>query len=278
MKHGSVSTAKRIQGRETNSLHIVEEEKSNLRAKRVIFGQSGLQVSQVCFGTEHIVQCVPAYGGQILVDAAEIYGVFSIDTDMSYGSHPQVAAALQLRERSSFVISTKTYAKTEEEAQKDLNRILVELNPLYIDIVLLHRVQSGELDERRPALEFLIDAKERGIIRSIGLSTHSPDVAAAAASMPEIEVVYVTLNKDGSRLDSGTMVEMTQALEQAHRNGKGTCVIKILNRGRLLPDLEGSLEWVLQYHEHIDVYCIGFHALWEMREDLRIINEYLAIR
>ena len=104
------------------------------RAKRVPFGDSGLEVSQVCFGTEHIIQCVPDFGGQMLVDAAEHYGVFLVDTDMSYGSHAQVASALRLGGRSKFVISTKTYAKTEEKAAKDLDRIFAELDPSYIDI------------------------------------------------------------------------------------------------------------------------------------------------
>ena len=240
------------------------------------FGDRGLEVSQICFGTEHIIQCVPPYGGQMLVDAAEHYGVFFVDTDMSYGSHAQVASALRLGGRSKFVISTKTYAKTEEKAVTDLDRIFAELDPSYIDICLLHRIRPEELEQCRPALNVLVREKERGRLRCVGLSTHSPEVALAAASMPQIEVVYVTLNKQGERLDSGTLEDMVYALRHLHDNGKGTCVLKTLNRGRLLSDLEGALKWVLQYDEYIDVYCIGFSALWELKQDLALINSYLS--
>jgi aryl-alcohol dehydrogenase-like predicted oxidoreductase len=209
---------------------------SRPRAKRVQFGRGGPEVSQVCFGTEHIVTCTPSFGGSLLADAADLYDVFFIDTDMVYGSHPQVAQAIRTAGRSRFVVSTKTYAKTEQQARKDLDRIFYELGTDYIDIALLHRVRPGAMDEHRPPLEVLLQAKERGLIRHVGLSTHSPEIAAAASSMPEIEILYVTLNREGSRLDSGSREEMQQALAEAHRNGKGTCVLKTLGRGDLVHD------------------------------------------
>ena len=46
-----------------------------LRAREVTMG--GIRVSQVAFGTEHLNQYFPAFGGQILRDAAVQNNVFS---------------------------------------------------------------------------------------------------------------------------------------------------------------------------------------------------------
>ena len=261
--------------RMTHSNSKTPLEPSLPRAKMIRLGRS-LEVSQVCFGTEHITHYAPGQGGRLLVDAADLYGVFFVDTDMVYGSHPQVAEALRIGGRSRFVIATKTYAKTEKQAQKDLDRICLELDPDYIDIGLLHRVRPGEMEEHRPALDVLMKAKEKGILRHVGLTTHSPDILRAASLLSEIEILYGTLNRDGSRLDSGTLADMHQALAEAHRLGKGTCVVKTLGRKDLVHDLKGAIEWVLQYHESIDAYCIGFSSLIELREDLTIVNDYFS--
>lgn len=246
-----------------------------LRAKAVEMGKTGIKVSQVCFGTEHINCYTPDLGGKVLADAARYNGVFFWDTDMVYGSHPQIAAGLTKLDRQEVVVCSKTYATTAVAAERDLERIFAELRPAYLDFCLLHRVRV-DLEAARPALEVLGRAKEKGLIRAVGISTHFAAVARQAARMPEIEVICVPLNRDGSRIDEGSRDEMVESLKTAHAAGKGTYVIKTLGRGDLLYDLEGALEWVLQHHEYIDVYNIGFANLAELRQDLAIVNAYFA--
>lgn len=246
-----------------------------LLARAVEMGKTGIIVSQVCFGTEHINCYTPRLGGKVLADAARYHGVFFWDTDMVYGSHPQIAAGLKELDRQDVVVCSKTYATTAAAAERDLARIFAELRPGYLDFCLLHRVRV-DLEQTRPALEVLGRAKQKGLIRAVGISTHFASIARQAAQMPEIEVICVPLNRDGSRIDEGSRDEMVVALKEAHGAGKGTYVIKTLGRGDLLYDLEGALEWVLQHHEYIDVYNIGFANLAELRQDLGIVNAYFA--
>ena len=66
-----------------------------------------------------------------------------------------------------------------------------------------------------------------------------------------------------------------EALHKAHNVKKiGTYVIKTLGRGALLDDIRGALHWVMDYHDRIDVYNIGYAGLRELRQDLTIVNEY----
>ena len=48
---------------------------------------AGQRVSKIAFGTEHLNQFVPSFGGKILSDAARLHNVFFWDTDNCYGSH-----------------------------------------------------------------------------------------------------------------------------------------------------------------------------------------------
>ncbi len=244
------------------------------RADIVNMGKAKIPVSQVAFGTEHINCYAPSLGGDILADAAKLYNVFFWDTDMVYGSHPQVAAGLSKVNREDVVVCSKTYALTQKQAQSDLDRIFAELKTDYLDFCLLHRVEVSPQDYS-PALEVLLEKKEKGLIRSVGLSTHYAKVIEKSLEVPEIEVVCAPLNRDGSRIDQGSRKEMIDALKSAHSAGKGTYVIKMLGRGDLLYDLQDAIEWVLQFDSFIDVYNIGFANLAELKQDLAIVNNFL---
>ncbi|MDR2932717.1 MAG: aldo/keto reductase [Oscillospiraceae bacterium] len=236
---------------------------------------AGITLPQVCFGTEHINRAMPEFGGAILAQAAKLHGVNFWDTDNAYGSITQVAAGLKMVRRDEVVICSKTYGRTPKEAEFDLERALAELGTDYIDIFLLHEVKAGTLPELMPALDVLLKAKERGKIRAVGLSTHCAGVVSAAADVPEIEIVCAPLNRQGSRIEEGTIDSMLVALDKAHnQRGKGVYVIKTLGAGDLVHDVRGSLNWVLDHHHCIDVYNIGVASLGELRENLGYVNAY----
>jgi aryl-alcohol dehydrogenase-like predicted oxidoreductase len=244
------------------------------KAAETKMGPAQLHVSRVCFGTEHINVYTPDYGGNLLADAAKLYNVFFWDTDMVYGSHPQVAAGLKKVNRDEVVVCSKTYALTEKDCRKDLERIYRELDTEYLDICLLHRVTVSP-EHYQPALNVLIEEKKKGHIRTVGLSTHHVKVVEECISVPQIEIVCAPVNRDGSRIDQGSRDGMIDALRLAHDAGKGTYVIKILGRGDLVKDVQGAIEWVLQHESFIDVFNIGVANLAELQQDVDIVNRYL---
>lgn len=244
-----------------------------LRAREVTM--AGVRVSQIAFGTEHINQYLPSFGGKILRDAALLNNVFFWDTDNCYGSQPAVACGLKLLPREKVVVTSKTYADTREDARESVLRILHDLDTPYIDFCLLHGVEGGRLPFKMPALAELRKMKEEGLVRHVGLSTHFPQVAWEASDIEGIEVLCVIFNKDGLRIMEGNVDDMVRALDKAHnQKGLGTYVIKTLGRGALTSDVRGALEWVMDHHHCIDVYNIGYGNLRELRQDLQIVNEY----
>lgn len=103
-------------------------------------GNTGLKVSKLGFETFDFgvpLNISPKEGGRILMESYKL-GVNFWDTSDDYGSHPHVASALKHVPRKEAVVSTKTSAKSGEEARKSLRGSLRELGIDYIDIFLLH--------------------------------------------------------------------------------------------------------------------------------------------
>lgn len=241
-----------------------------VRARQV--GLGGVRVSQICFGTEHINRSVPEFGGNILADAAALHGINFWDTDNAYGSHTQVAQGLAQFPREDIVITSKTYGRSREEAQYDLARTLKELEIDYIDIFLLHEVAAGTLQQKMPAFEYLLEMQKKGLIGAVGLSTHCAPVILAAADMDGIQIVCAPFNREGSRIEEGSLSEMEVALKKAHDAGKGVYVIKVLGKGELTYDIPGALRWAFARRDFIDVYNLGVANLSQLRENLSVLN------
>ncbi len=241
-----------------------------LRAPTIRLGDTGPTVPRLIFGTEHIIDLSPREGGAVLAAAYRQFGINHWDTAPVYESHPQVASGLRQAGRDSIVVTSKTTAETAEEARSGLRSILEELDIDYLDIAFLHNVPTGHLPRRSGALDYLVKAKDMGLVGHVGISSHSPPTLAESAAIPEIEIVCGTLNRDGSRIDDGTLDDMLRALRACYEGGKGVYVIKILGRGDLAGDVEGAIEFVCRY-PFIHAYNIGMRNTREVEENLEII-------
>jgi aryl-alcohol dehydrogenase-like predicted oxidoreductase len=97
-----------------------------------------------------------------------------------------VARALRDVGRDEIVVTTKTYASTAAGARRSLMKALRELRVEAVDIFLLHAVDSaGELEAKLPALETLARAKAEGLVRAVGVSSHSREVLTRLLDLRE---------------------------------------------------------------------------------------------
>jgi len=150
---------------------------------------TGLKVSRLGFGTFDLgspsLNISPEEGGRILAESYKL-GVNFWDTSDDYGSHPHVASALKRVPRKDVIISTKKGAKTGKEARKSLRSSLRELSTDYIDIFLMHCVDSDWIGECHRVLRELNDVRTTGIVKAVGLSTHSVTVVKEASQFEEL--------------------------------------------------------------------------------------------
>src|SRR5919197_5851372 len=206
---------------------------------RVEYGQTGLLVSRLCVGTGAMGpgrhNLGPADGAAILRRAHE-HGLTFWDTAPSYGTHPHVRGALAALRRDDVVVNTKTRAFGFTEATEEVERSVRELGGDYVDSVLLHGVNAPEdLAAREGALEALLRARERGLVRAVGVSTHfyTGELLNVLASRAEVQVVLALYNRDGLGLRGGDIEQHRILLERLHAAGKGVTAMKVVGDGAL---------------------------------------------
>jgi aryl-alcohol dehydrogenase-like predicted oxidoreductase len=254
----------------------------------VNLGNTGLKVSKLGFGTvdfEVPLNLSPEEGGRILMESYKL-GVNFWDTSDDYGSHPHVASALKLTPRKEVVISTKTSAKSGEEARESLKSSLKELDTDYIDIFLLHYVKSDWIDGCRRVLKELNEMKTTGIVRATGLSTHSVTVVREASQFEEVDVIMTICCKASQALiskfpkhiplEDGSIEEMFHAIKLAHKSGKGIVAMKVLGgtvRGPAPPlaeNYESSIRSIAKL-DFVDAMVVGMRSLDEVKKNIKAI-------
>jgi len=242
-------------------------------------GNTGIEVTELCFGVLPMGPnqrgLSPEEGGRLIRKAIE-RGVNFLDTAQSYRTYPHIRAALDsLPDKGrDVVISTKSAAKTYEEMAAAVDEARQALGRDVIDIFLLHaaRVDASVFDERKGAYECLLDRKSMGVIRAVGISTHSVEVVRKAAEVDGIDIVFPIINVQGMGILHGTRDDMVQAIKAAAGAGKGLFAMKALAGGNLLSDIEGAFAYVRAI-EGISAVAVGMVKEEELDINLAVFND-----
>ncbi|MGE5371961.1 MAG: aldo/keto reductase [Solirubrobacterales bacterium] len=238
--------------------------------KTVRLGQTDLTVSKLCFG---VLTIGPLQENFAVSDGADLLaygmsrGITFFDTAEAYGTYPHLREAIRDFGKRP-VIATKSYAYTETMMKQSLERALDELALPFIDLFMLHEQESVHtLRGHSPALDYLVQAKERGLVRAVGLSTHTVAGVLAGADDPRIEVIHPLFNEAGMGILDGSAQTMAAAIYSAYRQGKGIYGMKALGGGNLIQRAYPSLQFVLQ-HPAIASVAMGMKTRAEI--DLNI--------
>lgn len=239
-----------------------------------ILGNTKLKVSRLCFGSLTISPMQANLGldeGASVIKAAFDMGVNFIDTAELYEAYDYIRKAVKGR-RENIIISTKCYAYTRDGAEQSLKKALKELDTDYIDIFSLHEQESEyTLKGHEEAIEYFIKAKEKGYIRSFGISTHA--IAAVKASMKykEIEVIHPILNKRGLGITDGNVNEMLDAIAEANKAGKGIYSMKPLGGGNMIKDSSECFEFVLS-NNNLHSIAVGMQSVQEVTNNVLVFE------
>ena len=183
-------------------------------------------------------------------------GLFFWDTADAYQTHPHVKEALKRVPREKVTIQTKTRARTAEEMRAALDRFRQELGTDYFDIVLLHAVMKPDWPEvRKGAMEVLAEAREKGIVRTHGVSCHSFEALQVNAQNPWVRVHLTRINFAGMLMDSDPNA-VVGVMRQMKAAGKGVIGMKILGEGGLRDRVDEALRYALSL-DCVDCFTIG---------------------
>lgn len=199
-------------------------------------GRLGHQSSVVMFGAASLGK-VSQEEADASISYALQHGVNHFDTAASYGEAELRMGPWIPRIRNDIYLATKTGERSREQAKAQIHRSLERLQTDRIDLIQLHAVGTiEELDlctSKGGALEALLEAKEEGIVKAIGITGHghlAPATHLEALRRFPFDTVLLPLN-----YYLYSLPEYSQAfdalLEEAGRQQAAVRVIKAIAKG-----------------------------------------------
>jgi len=242
----------------------------------VDLGQTGLRASRLGFGTG-----THGWGGSSeqtrighdnlvkLMRSGYDQGITLWDSADGYGSHPHLADVLKGIDRSSVVIVTKTHSKSPERVRSEIPRFLSELGTDYMDILLMHCITHDSwLTEYSDVISEFEDAKEKDLVRAIGMSCHDFGALKTVASADWLDVVLARINYDGTKMDASPG-EVVPVLEEIHDAGKCVLAMKVLGQGNLHENVPKAMEFALGL-SCVDAMVIGMNSEFQLRQNVSL--------
>ena len=147
----------------------------NQMIKKISFGKTGHQSSRTIFGSVSLGRVSQSEADRAL-DLLWEYGVNHIDTAPKYGEAELRVGPWMKKYRDQFFLATKTNERTYQDAKDQFQRSLDRLQVDGVDLLQFHNLT--DVVEREiimgpgGALEFLIEAKEKGLTKFIGITGH----------------------------------------------------------------------------------------------------------
>src|SRR5262244_3616893 len=145
------------------------------------FGRTGHLSSVTMFGAAALARASQADADRAL-EVLLRYGVNHIDTAARYGDSELRIGPWMARHRRDFFLATKTGSRGGREAREDLHRSLDRLRVDSVDLIQMHSLgHPDDWDQAmgpNGALEALIQAKQQGLVRAIGVTGHGWTIAA----------------------------------------------------------------------------------------------------
>jgi len=241
-------------------------------------GRTGLLVSEIGFGGAHVG--AEAEGEEALFRAFSL-GVNFVETGRLYGESEYLTgrALRRLGKGAPAVyVASKTLKRTRDGALNDLERSLGHLGLERVDIYQLGDVDEEAWDQVMAggALDGLHEAREQGLVRFVGLTSHSAKVlrrAVESGQFDTIEVKYSPFNREGEAV-----------IRLAHGRDIGVIGMKPFGGFGMLGSLKASLAGhaldvgtLLRYalsNRHLSVTIPGMRSVREVEENVAVAVSY----
>lgn len=258
--------------------------------EQVTLGKTGIKASFVGIGTgmrgwmrqsNHTRMGKEAF--MRLIRHAYDRGITFFDTADLYGTHTFLRDALKGIPREKIVLQSKIWfgpmglPERVTDAKQALDRFRQEIGTDYIDSVLLHCTTSSTwLADLRPMVDTLEEARQKGVIRAHGTSSHSLPALRVSQDSPWVQIQLARINHRGTAMEGGPE-EIAALLRQMRASGKGVVGMKIFGEGRFLTlqEREESLRFVTAQH-CVDNFIIGFEKPEQIDETLGMLKRILG--
>lgn len=228
----------------------------------VTLGTTGITVNKNGFGALPIQRISNDDAGRLLRKAYE-HGITFFDTARFYtDSESKIGEALS-DVRSNIYIATKTAATDTASFWKDLNKSLSLLKTDYIDIYQFHNPSfCPKPGDGTGLYEAMLEAKEQGKIRHIGITNHRLSVANEAIDSGLYETLQYPFNYLATK-------EELKLVQRCKEHKMGFIAMKALSGG-LITNSKAAYAYQAQFEHVLPIW--GVQRETELDEFLSYID------
>ena len=220
-------------------------------------GKTNIEVNKNGFGALPIQRCSMDESIEILQKAYE-NGINFFDTAHFYtDSEEKMGNAFKDIPRNDIYIASKTGAETPEDFWSDLETSLKRLKTDYLDLYQFHNI-SFTPKENDELFKAMLEAKENGMIRHIGLTTHKITMAHEALDSG----LYETLQYPFSYLSGEDELKL---VEKCKKLDIGFIAMKAMGGG-LIKNSKASFAFLNQFENVLPIW--GIQKISELDEFL----------
>ncbi len=229
---------------------------------KVTLGKTGITVEKNSFGALPI-QRISTEEAVKLLRRAYSHGVTFYDTARWYTDSEEKLGEAFDGMREKVFIATKTGAADAEGFWKDLHTSLNNLRTDYVDIYQFHNPAFCPRPKDGSGLyEAMLEAKEKGMVRHIGITNHRLNVADEAIESG----LYETLQFPFCYLATEKDIELVGKCKEA---GMGFIAMKALSGG-LITNSAAAYAFLAQYDNVLPIW--GVQREEELDEFLSYID------
>ena len=232
-----------------------------MHMRQITLGSTGITVPQNGFGALPI-QRVGMEGAVHILRRAYEGGMRFFDTARAYSdSEEKLGRALSVYPRESFFLASKTMAATPEEFWQQLDTSLKLLNTDYLDIYQFHcAARVFAPGDGTGMYECMLQAREQGKIRHIGITAHRLQVALDAVDSG----LYETIQFPFSYLSSDKELELVR---RSREKNMGFLAMKAL-AGGLINQSRPAMAFMAQFDNVLPIW--GIQHEWELDQWLEL--------
>lgn len=161
-------------------------------------GKTGQMSSIVTFGAAALWQ-VSQYEADSAIEMAVNRGVNHFDVAPTYGEAELRLGPWMEKYHKKVFLACKTQQRSKTTAWESIKKSLERLRVDYLDLFQFHGVNDLEtlnlILSPIGALEAVLEAKQQGLIRHIGITGHRPSVLCEALNRFDFETVLFPLNR-----------------------------------------------------------------------------------
>lgn len=231
----------------------------------IVLGKTDMKIKRVGFGGIPIQRITQEETNKV-IDELEQQEISFIDTARGYTiSEEYIGNALEGR-RGKFHIATKSMERDYESMKNDINVSLKNLKTDYIDLYQIHNLKPeefGTIFNEDKAYRALLEAKEEGKIKNIGITSHSLETIQKAIETDKFATIQFPYNIVENQAD--------EVFKEANKKGIGIIVMKPL-AGGALDDAELAIKYILSKN-YIDVVIPGMESVEQVKENASTLED-----